>query len=195
MPLNPVSSGDPHVPAHNAERTAINNLETALAGKISLPSGAATGDLLRWDGTKWLTTDTRFFEGTGNPNGVVAAPVGSRYVDKTGTRGAVDWVKTSGADSNVGWTSSIGPLALNGEQGTVTITGASAKTKSKQVSLNPDIFLNSPPRQVILTSQLYYAHPYVTGKTANGFTANARHLDNLNFTAGTNIVVDWIALV
>lgn len=46
MPLPTVKSGDPHVPAHNAERTAINNLETsvsslssAVTGKANLASG------------------------------------------------------------------------------------------------------------------------------------------------------------
>lgn len=103
MTLLPVSEGDPHVPAHNAERDAINALQEGLTTKISLPPGAATGDLLRWDGTQWLTTETRFFEGNGSPVGVVAAPIGSRYIDKAGTDGVVEWVKTSGAESNAGW--------------------------------------------------------------------------------------------
>lgn len=111
MPLDPVSSGDPHVPAHNAERTAINDLEVAVGDRIPFPPGAATGDLLRWDGTAWVTTETRFFEGEGRPDGVFAAPVGSRYIDKTAEQGAVEWVKRSGGDSNVGW------LVLAGDTG------------------------------------------------------------------------------
>lgn len=103
MPLDPVSSGDPHVPAHNAERDAINALEIEVDTKISLPPGAATGDLLRWDGTQWLTTETRFFEGEGRPDGVVAAPVGSRYIDKLGAQGAVEWSKKAGGDTAFGW--------------------------------------------------------------------------------------------
>lgn len=103
MPLDPVSSGDPHVPAHNAERDAINALEAEMETKIPYPSGAATGDLMRWGGTAWETTETRFFEGEGRPDGVFAAPVGSRYIDKIAAQGAVEWVKRSGADSNVGW--------------------------------------------------------------------------------------------
>lgn len=110
-PLPPVSSGDPHVPAHNAERDAINALELELDTKISLPAGAATGDLLRWDGVEWLTTETRFLEGEGRPDGVVAAPVGSRYIDKLGAQGAVEWVKRAGGDTNTGW------LCLAGDTG------------------------------------------------------------------------------
>lgn len=103
MPLDPVSSGDPHVPAHNSERDAINQLEVEVDSKIPLPSGAATGDLLRWDGTEWLTTETRFFEGNGRPDGNIAAPVGSRYIDKVGAQGAVEWVKRAGGDTAFGW--------------------------------------------------------------------------------------------
>lgn len=117
MSLEPVSSGDPHVPAHNAEREAINALEEALGTKISLPPGAATGDLLRWDGTQWLTTETRFFEGEGRPDGVIAAPIGSRYIDKLGAQGAVEWVKRAGTpDSALGW------ICLAGDTGDRVVT-------------------------------------------------------------------------
>lgn len=102
MPLNPVASRDPHVPAHNAERDAINRLESDMADKIDLPNGAATGDLLVFNGVSWVTTDTRFFEGSGRPDGKFAAPVGSRYIDKNATQGAVEWVKRSG-EGNTGW--------------------------------------------------------------------------------------------
>lgn len=112
MPLLPVSSGDPHVAAHNAERDAINALETAMDTKITLPAGAATGDFLRWDGVQWTTTETRFFEGEGRPDGAFAAPVGSRYIDKTASQGAVEWVKRSGGDSNAGWMCLAGDTGL-----------------------------------------------------------------------------------
>lgn len=111
MPLPPVASGDPHVGAHNAERVAINALEESAKNNIVKPPGALTGDLLRWDGSTWMTTDTRFFEGTGRPDGKFAAPVGSRYIDKNAAQGAVEWVKRSGGDGNTGW------LCLAGDTG------------------------------------------------------------------------------
>lgn len=40
--------------------------------------------------------------GTGSPEGVVAAPVGTSYVDTTATAGAVRWIKASGTDTT-GW--------------------------------------------------------------------------------------------
>jgi hypothetical protein len=60
-----------------------------------------------------------YFSGTGNPNGVVTANVGSRYVDTNATNGAVEWVKASGA-GNTGWKVTYGdtgwrtPVLLNG---------------------------------------------------------------------------------
>lgn len=41
--------------------------------------------------------------GTGQPNGVVTAPVGTQYIDTDGTAGAWRWLKTSGT-GNTGWT-------------------------------------------------------------------------------------------
>lgn len=111
MTLLPVSSGDPHVPAHNAERDAINALQAEVDQRIPFPTGALTGDLLRWDGAQWVTTETRFFEGVGRPEGNFAAPVGSRYIDKNAAQGAVEWVKRSGGDSAFGW------LVLAGDTG------------------------------------------------------------------------------
>ena len=43
-----------------------------------------------------------FLTGTGFPNGVVAAPVGSIYVDKNLTCGALFWIKQTGT-GNTGW--------------------------------------------------------------------------------------------
>lgn len=102
-PLNPVFVGDDLPEALNAERTAINQLAEETGDRVPFPTGAETGDLMRFDGIRWVTTDTRFFEGEGDPNGQIAAPVGSRYVDKLATGGIVEWTKTLGED-NQGWT-------------------------------------------------------------------------------------------
>lgn len=42
------------------------------------------------------------YSGSGFPEGVVTAPVGSRYVDTAATSGAVEWTKVSGS-GNTGW--------------------------------------------------------------------------------------------
>lgn len=103
MPLNPVASGDPHVPAHNEERTLINTLETNVNKKIDKPLlGLGVGAMLRWDGNAWVPSKMRVFEGEGSPEGVVAAPVGSRYVDALATSGNAEWFKMAGT-GNTGW--------------------------------------------------------------------------------------------
>ena len=43
-----------------------------------------------------------YLVGTGMPNGVVSAPVGSIYIDKNATNGASSWIKKSGT-GNTGW--------------------------------------------------------------------------------------------
>lgn len=101
--LDPVFVGGPLPAALNEERDAINSLTGEVEDRIPFPTGAAFGDLLRWNGVAWETTETRFLEGDGRPDGQVAAPVGSRYIDKTGAQGAVEWVKRAGGDTNTGW--------------------------------------------------------------------------------------------
>lgn len=45
--------------------------------------------------------------GTGFPNGVVSAPVGSTYIDRNATNGAIEWKKATGT-STTGWVVSVG---------------------------------------------------------------------------------------
>jgi hypothetical protein len=42
------------------------------------------------------------YSGTGSPNGVVTAPVGSIYTDTAATNGAIRWIKTPGSGP-AGW--------------------------------------------------------------------------------------------
>lgn len=56
--------------------------------------------------------------GTGMPNGKVAAPVGTTYVDTAATNGALKWIKRTGTD-NQGWE------VLTGDTGWRTLTIAS----------------------------------------------------------------------
>lgn len=53
--------------------------------------------------TKKVTVDgANIVSGTGFPSGVVSAPVGSIYIDKSVTNGASSWIKKSGT-GNTGW--------------------------------------------------------------------------------------------
>lgn len=199
MSLDPVALDDPHVPAHNAERDAINALQEELATKIDLPPGLATGDLLVWDGTKIVSTETRFFEGQGGPNGVVAAPVGSRYVDKLATQGAVEWVKNAGGEGNTGWATAVGFYSVTGQSGTATLTGPLGTTKSFTAALEPAIFKGVAPRQVLLTAAIGgytdVTHPYLVAKTATSLSISGKRIDGSNYPAAATVKVDWVAIV
>ena len=70
-------------------------------GSITLPTAAAapsgnTGQVNEYE-----------IHGTGMPNGKVAAPVGTTYVDTAVTNGALKWIKRTGND-NRGWEVLIG---------------------------------------------------------------------------------------
>lgn len=110
MTLEHVSSGDPHAAAHNDERDVINAQGELLENTIVKPSAPFIGQLLRFNGTDWTPSGTRLFEGTSQPEGVVAAPIGSRYVNTAGSQGAVEWLKKTGS-GNTGW------LLLAGDTG------------------------------------------------------------------------------
>jgi hypothetical protein len=70
-------------------------------GSITLPSAAAAPS-----GTPGQVNEYEI-HGTGMPNGKVAAPVGTTYVDTAVTNGALKWIKMKGND-NRGWEILIG---------------------------------------------------------------------------------------
>lgn len=131
MPLVPVAEGDPHVPAHNEERDVINDLEVAVAGRVPFPVSPTLGSVLRWDGDKWATSKFRIFEGNGPPEGVIAAPVGSRYVNLTGAGGTAEYYKGSGTGTT-GWTpinQDTGWQAITPGSGWAHISGQSGQAR------------------------------------------------------------------
>ena len=70
---------------------ALNNNTLSITGgnSVVLPSN-------QWE-----------IHGTGMPNGVVEAPIGTTYVDKNKTNGALKWIKTTDG-GNTGWEVLIG---------------------------------------------------------------------------------------
>lgn len=65
--------------------------------------------LIRRDEITMGATSSRvkIITGTGFPNGVVSAPVGSTYIDRNATNGAIEWKKATGT-GNTGWVVSVG---------------------------------------------------------------------------------------
>lgn len=80
-------------------RALTKKIDTGLQDKVDKAGDTMTGNLVvpsvSINGSDFLT-------GTGFPNGVVAAPVGSIYVDKGLTCGALFWIKQTGT-GNTGW--------------------------------------------------------------------------------------------
>lgn len=59
------------------------------------PDALTPADIGAVPASRWLT-------GTGSPEGVVTAPVGTTYTDTAATLGAIEWTKWTGA-GNTGW--------------------------------------------------------------------------------------------
>lgn len=145
MPLPNVSTNDPHVSAHNAERAALNTHEQQLAGKITAPPNPSTGDVLRWNGSAWAVSAVRLFEGIGSPQGQIAAPLGSQYRDTAATRGAVFWIKTAGeATSNTGWLLVAGDTGWRNVAGMLSMRtgGAGHVAQLRRVNDVVDLYLD-----------------------------------------------------
>ena len=84
----------------DTQDTALRKrIDEGLQSKVDKTGDTMTGNLIvpsvSINGSDFLT-------GTGFPNGVVAAPVGSIYVDKNLTCGALLWIKQTG-NGNTGW--------------------------------------------------------------------------------------------
>ena len=66
-----------------------------------IENGAAAS-MLRLMSDRIKTNGVDYISGTGFPEGVITAPVGSIYIDKAVTNGASSWIKKSGT-GNTGW--------------------------------------------------------------------------------------------
>lgn len=71
----------------------MRNVVTFLAGELRLESSKLT----------FGASDVAMIAGNGMPNGKVLAPVGSTYIDRGATNGAIRWIKKTGGNSVNGW--------------------------------------------------------------------------------------------
>ena len=86
--------------------------DNKYAKKTDIPSGTGGGgssydDTALSNRIKVLEAKDWEIHGTGMPEGVVSAPVGTTYVDEKVTNGALKWIKRSGT-GNTGWEILIG---------------------------------------------------------------------------------------
>jgi len=110
-----ITSEDVHLSLVKSSNTANNKRwdiyfgsDGALSVLNKSDAGTTTRSLLRLnrDGVVELQ-GVKHYNGTGSPEGVLAAPPGSRYIDTNATNGAVEWTKTTGT-STTGWLVSHG---------------------------------------------------------------------------------------
>jgi hypothetical protein len=108
-----------------------------------MPVGGTVGQFMVKTGVDnydagWSTMADQYLQGTGSPNGVVTAVVGSMYTDTAATNGAIRWIKATGS-GNTGWRveygdtgwREIGSVLLNG----FTATSVKIRRFGNQVSI------------------------------------------------------------
>ena len=71
----------------------MGSVVTFLAGELRLESSKLT----------FGASDVAMIAGNGMPNSKVLAPVGSTYIDRDATNGAIRWIKKTGGNSVNGW--------------------------------------------------------------------------------------------
>jgi len=80
--------------------------------KITRATGKTTfGSVGASAGLELGSSGPRVMSGTGSPEGVVTAPVGSTWLDTAATTGAVKWIKASGT-GNTGWKVEYGDTGI-----------------------------------------------------------------------------------
>ncbi|WP_298585122.1 hypothetical protein [uncultured Kocuria sp.] len=116
--------------------------------------------------------DSRILQGTGFPNGVVSAPVGSIYIDKAVTNGASSWIKKVGT-GNTGW------QVLEGDTGWRRLTLGT--------------FWSGGNIEVRRIEQVVYTriHSLAVGATPSGARTTAKSFLDGNFPTGFRRTASW----
>ena len=85
-------------------RNRLSSAEKALFAQQPNPTLSLNDNTLSISGGNSVTLPTHQSEirGTGMPNGVVEAPIGTTYIDTAKTKGALKWIKTTDG-GNQGW--------------------------------------------------------------------------------------------
>lgn len=87
--------------------TQYAELSAILSQKASLPSIGIPNSNTFWRGDGAWAAPAVPIIGTGFPEGVVVAPIGTEYIDSLSTNGALKWIKKSGTGAT-GWKVSFG---------------------------------------------------------------------------------------
>lgn len=127
--------------------------------------------------------DQRFLSGTGFPEGVVSAPVGSRYVDTAATNGAVEWIKASGSGSS-GWRVAYGDTGWR-DISSLIYPGATLAETSGRLLIKrdgSDVWLSIITGAVGFENRLYVPMTGFRPRSGVSTTAMVRKRSNPNDT-------------
>ncbi len=138
----PISLPAANSPVDLADISPESSADAGTVVWAGMPVGGTVGQFMVKTGVDnydagWESNADRFYQGTGSPNGVVTAVVGSTYADTAATGGVIRWTKFTGS-GNTGWLADPIDSAVVHKAGTETITGA--KTFSSTVT-----FTNGSP--------------------------------------------------
>lgn len=172
------------------------------------PSGttdlAAKGDLLSHDGTSVVAvgvgadgtlpvadsgatsglryTSTAVIEGTGDPNGSMDGPRGSRFINTEagGYNGAMEWVKTSASGDTSGWVVTYGDTGWRDVSGDVNLRtdGTAHLARVRRTGDSVDVYFD-------LTSPSDTTSPWNFYTLPAGFTFQTARYGALVFYKGT----------
>ena len=119
-PSTAVTAGLALITASTAGASRFDNMGVwaGAGGDWALPGVPITGT---------SPTEAQSLTGTGSPEGVVVAPVGSTYTDTIATGGVIRWTKFTGS-GNTGWLADPIDSAVVHKTGTETIAGAKTFT-------------------------------------------------------------------
>ena len=138
----------------------VAGVKTFTSAPIA-PSGTSIGGAL-------------YLSGTGFPNGVVTAPVGSVYIDKNITNGASSWIKKSGT-GNTGW------RVLEGDTGwrnIGSITGINEQIKIRRSG--PNVYFSQIGDAITINSTVSLSRLALPA----GFRSSLRQISELIATSG-----------
>ena len=131
--------------------TGMKQIVTFLAGELRLENSKLT----------FGANDVAMIAGNGMPNGVVLAPVGSTYIDKDATNGAIRWVKKTGA-RNTGWVVDYGDTGWRN----ITPNPLPANIKSTSCKIrrvNDMVELAIGYTEIISVAEVVYINPLPQG--------------------------------
>jgi hypothetical protein len=134
------------LPAANSpvDLADISPESSASAGTVvwaGMPVGGTTGQFMVKTGVDnydagWSTMADQYLQGTGSPNGVVTAVVGSTYVDTAATGGIIRYTKFTGS-GNTGWLADPIDSAVVHKAETETISGLKTFTNTATFTTSP----------------------------------------------------------